>query len=646
MSLLAQRTEALLFATPEPLTLADLGRLLTDGEEPLPEEAVHNALTQLEHTLDRTGSALAVQQLSGGYRLSTRPSHSSALQRLFNEESNRGLSSAALETIAIVAYRQPVTRSEIEKVRGVGCGPILRALLERRLIKIIGQQTGVMGRPHLYGTSPQFLEVFGLQDLGDLPELEPRYGELADPVTAPAAPEPGLTPEPHFESATPQPEMTPPETTETKTETAPPVPAATPEPTAPSWTWGRKQDDEAEAEAERPPVDSPMPHATLPVLSPEPVESGEPRPTAPTSMVPLVHDTPLLEQHQQLGGRIVEFAGWNMPVVYSSIVEEHTAVRERVGLFDLSHMGRLVLSGAQVRAALDKLIPADLGQLSSGQAKYSFFLNDAGTFIDDILVYARPDDYYVVVNASNREAVLAWLDERLDAAVTDLTFEQAMIAVQGPRAVGLIDRLAEGPAPSELPYYSFAETTLFGQTLTIARTGYTGEDGFELYLPADEAPLFWNGLLEAGQADGILPCGLAARDTLRLEAAMALYGHEIDDQTNPVEARLSWAVAWDKPDFIGADAIRSVKESGPAKRLVGLALDCKRVPRQGQTVQHQCEAVGLITSGTVSPTLDKRIAMAYVPPGLSKLGTELTVDIRGNAEPAQVIKLPFYKRPR
>ncbi len=610
LSLLSQRTEALLFATQEPLSVEDLGRLLSDSEEePLPEAAVRGTLRQLEEILAGTNSALVIQEISGGYRLSTRPLHSSSLQRLFNEESNRGLSSAALETMAIVAYRQPVTRSEVEKIRGVGCGPILRALLERKLIRIIGHQTGAVGRPHLYGTTPLFLEVFGLRDLNDLPELEPRFDEAEPPSLSPTPPlQPAITPPPPAPA---------------------PGPRLQPRPSDSAWTWGQRTAEGS--------VDSPKARDKIRTFSPgledlSPTES------------PML-DTPLLDQHKQLGGRIVDFAGWNMPVVYSSINDEHAAVRERVGLFDLSHMGRLILSGDGICQALDRMVPADLTKLKPGQAKYSFFLTDDGTFIDDILIYARPDDYYVVVNASNRESVLEWLDERLDGDVADTTLDQAMLAIQGPRAVALIDRLAEDCRPSDMSYYSFGDAMLFGVPVTIARTGYTGEDGFEIYIPVEHAAGFWSGLLEEGQSDGILPCGLGARDTLRLEAAMALYGHEIDRQTNPVEARLSWAVAWDKQEFIGQQAIQAVKEAGPAKKLVGLELDCKRVPRQDQDIYHAEQQVGRVTSGTVSPTLNKRIAMAFVRPDLAKLGTALAVDIRGNQEPAQVIKLPFYKRP-
>ena len=363
-------------------------------------------------------------------------------------------------------------------------------------------------------------------------------------------------------------------------------------------------------------------------------------------------ETPLKAVHEARGAKMVDFAGWNMPVWYSSSTEEHNAVRERVGLFDLGHMGRLDLAGPGAKAALNALVPADLDALEPGQAKYSFFLTPDGTYIDDILIYTRAADaeapYFLVVNASNREPVLAHLAEHLkgEVEVRDRTMELAMLAIQGPAAIALVDGLCEG-APSELAYYTWGADTLLGCPMEVARTGYTGEDGVEIYFPAAEAERVWSGVLEAGAAAGIAPCGLAARDTLRLEAGMALYGHEIDRTTNPVEARASWAVAWDKQaPFLGDAAIRAAKENKTDRLLVGLEVDTKRVPRQGQVVLAGEEEVGVTTSGCLSPTLGKRIAMAYVRRGHTKRGTELTVDVRGTRSPATVVKLPFYKRPK
>lgn len=356
-----------------------------------------------------------------------------------------------------------------------------------------------------------------------------------------------------------------------------------------------------------------------------------------------MRDTPLKAEHDALGASFTDFAGWNMPVRYTSITEEHSAVRERVGLFDLCHMGRLTLKGGA--AALDALVPTDVPALATGQAKYSFFLTPQGTFIDDILIYAREDDHFLVVNASNREPVLAHLAEHYQGEVIDQTEELAMIAVQGPQAMGLIDELSAGK-PSDLDYYSFGPETVCGVEMAVARTGYTGEDGVELYLPVAEAGKVWGGLMEAGAGRGVTACGLGARDTLRLEAGMALYGHEIDLETNPVEARLNWAVAWKKEaDYIGKAAITQIKADGPTRRMVGLVLpEARRVPRQGQTIHAGDEVVGKTTSGTASPTLGERIAIGYVRKGLTKPGTELEVDIRGNRERAKVVKLPFYKR--
>ncbi len=356
-----------------------------------------------------------------------------------------------------------------------------------------------------------------------------------------------------------------------------------------------------------------------------------------------MHETPLKAEHAALGAKFVEFGGWNMPVWYSSGLDEHHAVRQRMGLFDLCHMGRLVLSGPRVKEQLSALVPTDLDALEPGQAKYSFFLTAEGGFVDDILIYARERDYFVVVNASNREAVLAHLAKHFKGTVTDETARLGMIAVQGPRAVAFVDGLTQ-TKPSRLAYYSFTDDTLFGVKQIVARTGYTGEDGFELYLPVAEAGRVWRELLAHGKANGLVPCGLAARDTLRLEASMALYGHEISLEGNPVEAKLGWAVAWDKPDFMGARAIRELKAKGTPRTLVGLEVDTPRVPRQGQSIWSGDTEVGVTTSGTASPTLEKRIAMAYVRRDHAAVGTALSLDIRGHRESARVVKLPFYKR--
>lgn len=365
-----------------------------------------------------------------------------------------------------------------------------------------------------------------------------------------------------------------------------------------------------------------------------------------------MHETSLKAEHEALGAKLIDFAGWNMPVWYSSSVDEHNAVRERVGLFDLGHMGRLDVKGAGAQAGLDALVPTDVPGLEDGQAKYSFFLTPEGTYIDDILIYVRKNtaedaDYFVVVNASNREKVLAHLAEHFTGGeVIDRTAELAMIAVQGPKALELVDGLCGDVKPSSLAYYTWAPFTMLDTPVEIARTGYTGEDGVEIYVAADKAPHFWKQLLDHGADHGVLPCGLSARDSLRLEAAMALYGHEIDDTTNPVEARASWAVAWDKEaDYIGKAAIAQVKADGPTRRLVGLVVDTKRVPRQGAKLFSGDEEVGFVTSGAMSPSRDgERIAMGYVRKGLTKSGTELELDLRGKRAPAKVVKLPFHKR--
>lgn len=334
---------------------------------------------------------------------------------------------------------------------------------------------------------------------------------------------------------------------------------------------------------------------------------------------------------------MVDFHGWEMPLQYSGILEEHTAVRTRAGLFDLSHMGRVRVGGPARRAFLQRILTINLDKVAPGRCKYTFFLTERGTVIDDLVFYAGPEEDLLVVNASNREKDLDWLRRHAPpegVAIRDETFDVALLAVQGPRAVEVV-RQGLGIDPSRLRYYSFGA---FGELL-VSRTGYTGEDGFEIFLPKDRAVEAWERLIRADAP----PAGLGARDTLRTEAGMPLYGNELDETTTPLEAGLDFAVDLKKPDFIGAAALRA--QAPPPRRLAGLILDSRRIPRTGHEVFRDGHPVGRVTSGTFGPTVGRPIAMAYLPAELaSRPGEAVEIDIRGRREPARITTLPFYRR--
>ena len=357
--------------------------------------------------------------------------------------------------------------------------------------------------------------------------------------------------------------------------------------------------------------------------------------------------TPLHAWHQSHEARLVDFAGWSMPVQYASIVEEHRAVRERVGLFDISHMGRLTFQGPDVLDWLERLTTNRVARLGVDQIQYSLMANGGGGLIDDILVYRLPDGYAVVCNASNREQVYAQFEryrEGADARLTDGTFETAMIAVQGPRALATLQPLFPKPLDSLKYYHATMGRLRDAVDTVVSRTGYTGEDGFELIVPAAEAERLWVDLLESGRAHGIVPCGLGARDTLRFEAAMPLYGHELGEAINPYAAGVGWAVKLDKGEFIGREALARFRDD-PGLTRVGLRLEGKRIARQGTLVRSGGRDVGTVTSGTFAPTLGQSLAMTLVEPSVAALGTPLMLDVRGHDEPAQVVALPFYRRP-
>ncbi|MEE2775223.1 MAG: glycine cleavage system aminomethyltransferase GcvT [Acidobacteriota bacterium] len=354
--------------------------------------------------------------------------------------------------------------------------------------------------------------------------------------------------------------------------------------------------------------------------------------------------TPLHECHAALGARLVEFAGWAMPVQYSSGIEEHLVVRRAAGLFDVSHMGEIVVSGAGASAWLEWLTPSRLSSLRPGEARYTALLTTDGTYIDDLLVYRFEHHYWLVVNAANTQAVLAWLQQQLVAGVEvrDASREIALVALQGPGAEEILRSLQLDV--SRLAPFAFVEAELCGSDVTVSRTGYTGEDGFEIYLAWESAARVWNGLLDGGANAGLAPCGLGARDTLRLEAALALYGHEIDRSVTPFESRLGWTVDLKGADFVGREVLLALRERGFGSRLIGLELGGRRIARQGAPVFAGDAEVGSVTSGSWSPSLEKPIALARVSHRHSAAGGALEVGVRNRREAARVVRLPFYKR--
>ncbi|HEV8490261.1 MAG TPA: glycine cleavage system aminomethyltransferase GcvT [Candidatus Limnocylindrales bacterium] len=365
---------------------------------------------------------------------------------------------------------------------------------------------------------------------------------------------------------------------------------------------------------------------------------------------PQLHETPLVERHRALGARLIDFAGWLMPVQYSGIIEEHRAVRERAGLFDLSHMGELFVEGPEAGGALAAALVSDPPSLNVGRAHYTMICAPDGGILDDLIVYRVGEARYLVVaNASNAQLVSDTLTERLTgfkAVLDDRSLATALIAVQGPAAAGIVGPLTDVDIGS-LRYYAIAEGRVAGIPGLVARTGYTGEDGFELFVEWSRADELWATLLEGGRTAGLVPAGLGARDTLRLEAGMPLYGNELDPTTNPYEAGLGRVVKLEKAgDFVGRAALERVSRDGPARRLVGLVVRGRGIARHGYPVWVGDRRTGVVTSGTQSPTLGKPIAMAYVAPGDAEPGTIVDVEIREQRVSAEVVALPFYRRAR
>lgn len=358
-----------------------------------------------------------------------------------------------------------------------------------------------------------------------------------------------------------------------------------------------------------------------------------------------MQQTPLYERHLALGGRMVDFAGWALPVQYpTGPTVEHQAVRTAAGLFDIDHMGQIELTGPDADAFLQAVQVWDITQMAVNEAHYSLLLYQDGGIVDDIFLYRLPGRWLIAVNASNRDKDLTWLQTNAagyDVQLTDISDATCMLALQGPKAATILQRLT----PLDLNGVATRtgiEGELVGVPTLFGRTGYTGEDGFELYFPATSAVDLWNALLAAGQNDGLLPCGLAARDSLRFEACMPLYGHEIDATINPLEARLGWVISWEK-EFVGREALLKVKQEQPSRLLIGFAMVERAVPRDHYEIAVDGKVVGHVTTGMKSPTLDQFLGLGYVAREYSKLGTTVEILIRGQPKKAQVVKRPFYQ---
>jgi aminomethyltransferase len=358
--------------------------------------------------------------------------------------------------------------------------------------------------------------------------------------------------------------------------------------------------------------------------------------------------TPLHADHVRLKARLVDFGGWDMPVQYAGLVEEHKTVRTAVGLFDVSHMGEINVEGRGSTAFLQAMTTNDVAKLTLGQAQYSALLYPNGTVVDDIIVYRRGhDSYFICVNASNASKDYAWLKEHAPAqgvVLQDQSADYGQIAIQGPRARELVQSVVD-IRMGDMKYYHFAEGKVLGVPALIARTGYTGELGYELYLPATATSKAWNALLETGASYGVKPCGLGARDTLRLEMGYLLYGNDMDDTTSALECGLGWITKFDKGDFIGRDALLAQKEAGLKRKLVGFEMVDRAIGRHGYPVFTSPEGgdqAGVVTSGSPSPSLGRNVGMAYVPASHATLGTEIWVSVRGERRKARVTKKPFY----
>jgi aminomethyltransferase len=356
--------------------------------------------------------------------------------------------------------------------------------------------------------------------------------------------------------------------------------------------------------------------------------------------------TALNSVHRRMGAKMVNFGGWDMPVEYSGIIAEHLATRTAAGLFDVSHMGEIEVRGGTALDLVQHVSCNDASKLAVGQAHYSGLMTHQGTFVDDLLVHKISDrHYFLCVNAGNQDADFEHIrgNNAMRAELENSGPRFSQLAIQGPKALGILQKLTKVPI-ADLKYYWFTFGEVSGVHCLIARTGYTGEDGFEIYFEPKHSETLWDALMNAGQSAGMIPCGLGARNTLRLEAGMCLYGHEIDDTTTPLEAGLGWICKLNKHEFMGRDIILRQKENGLPRTLVGFEMVGKQPGRDGCTVVEHGKQVGRVTSGSPAPFLKKNIGMAYVPPGMDKAGAELLIGIRTNEAQAKIVPLPFYKR--
>lgn len=356
--------------------------------------------------------------------------------------------------------------------------------------------------------------------------------------------------------------------------------------------------------------------------------------------------TPLYNAHLAVGAKMVEFGGWLMPVQYEGILKEHQTVRSAAGLFDVSHMGEIEVSGSGARSFIQKIITNDLSRLHPGSALYTPMCHPEGGTVDDLLVYQlEVDRYLLVVNASNTEKDYLWLTNQVpeDVTILNVSGQTGQLALQGPLALQILQKLTPINL-SEIAYFNFVQGQVQGVHCLISRTGYTGEDGFELYFAAEQAEILWQAILAAGLPEGLKPVGLGARDTLRFEACLALYGHELTDSISPVMAGLGWTVKFNKPEFAGRESLLKEKEAGPGHKLVGLEMIDRGIPRQGYSISQEGQEVGWITSGTFAPTIGKNLGLGYVAVQWAEVGTELDVLVRGKPLKARVVPKPFYKR--
>jgi aminomethyltransferase len=369
-----------------------------------------------------------------------------------------------------------------------------------------------------------------------------------------------------------------------------------------------------------------------------------------TNVSNVLRQTPLNARHHASKARMVPFAGWEMPVEYTGITAEHLAVRTRAGVFDVSHMGEIEIAGKNAEAAVKRIACSDPSKLKVGQAQYSGLLTPDGTFLDDMIIYRMaPIHFLIVVNASNTAKDFGWISEQIkevgDVAAIDSSSRYALIALAGPASRDVLQPLT-GVELGEIAPFWFANGEVANARATIARTGYTGEDGFEIFVPPNMADRVWQALLESGRSVDLVPAGLGARDTLRLEASLRLYGNDIDETTTVLEAGLGWVIGWSNETFIGRDRLVEQKASGVTRRLIGFEMIDRGIARHGYRVMQGDAPVGVVTSGTQTPFLGKAIGMAYVPVDQSQPGSEIHIDIRGRAAAARVVPMPFYKRPK